>query len=543
MRFKRKTIKGIKRFNQIALIITKYGLDELAEFTKPKSVDRIEETTVAQRFRNMFENLGPTFVKFGQLLSTQEGILPISFIEELKQLQDNVEPFAFDEVKKIIKNETGKELEEIFDEFEEQPEASASLGQVHKAKLKNGKFVAVKVQRPGIEEIIDSDMFLLRKLGALMRNRIKQFFHFDVMPLIEEFDKTIHRELDYEIEAHYIDVFKKNLSVFDYVYVPEVYWEYTTTKIITMEYIFGYKATNKQSIIDAGFDLQKLALDGAKVFWYQIFDVGLFHADPHPGNIIIMEDGRICYIDYGMVGKITDEDKVNLIEMVSGFIEKDSSRIVYSVENFANIPEDLDEEELKNDIEELIELYHSLPLKRMNLSRMLREVFRVLRKHGILIKRSSSRLMRAIMIADGVGRDFYPDFNFVETAAPFFKRFAKKFYSPLNILKILIKPSPDYLIAAKKLPTTTKHLINTLQKGSIKVNVEVKQFPRMIDTFRYVARQIGISLIISAVIIGSSLLIANKVGPSIHSIPIVLIISIIIIIILGLGIIDTEKKL
>ncbi len=543
MRFKKRTIKGIKRLNQIALIVAKYGLGELAEFTKSKKSTNIDETTVAERFKRMLEELGPTFVKFGQLLSTQEGILPISFIEELKKLQDEVEPFPFSEVKRIIEEETNKKLEEIFDEFEEQPEASASLGQVHKAKLKNGTFVAVKVQRPHIEETIDSDMFLLRKLGALIRNRVKQFFHFDIMPLIEEFDKTIHRELDYEIEAHYIDVFKKNFSVFDYVYVPEVYWEYTTTKVITMEYIFGYKATNKQSIIDAGFDLKKLAVDGAKVFWYQIFDVGLFHADPHPGNIIIMEDGRICYIDYGMVGKITDEDKVNLIEMISGFIEKDSSRIVYSIENFAHIPEDFDEDELKNDIEELIELYHSLPLKRMNLSRMLREVFSILRKHGILIKRSSSRLLRAIMIADGVGRDFYPDFNFVEIAAPFFKKFAKKFYSPLNIFKILIKPSPDYLIAAKKLPTTTKHLINTLQKGSIKVNVEVEQFPRMIDTFRYVARQIGISLIISAIIVGMSLLISNKIGPSIHSIPVVLIVSIILIIILAIGIIDAEKKL
>ncbi len=535
-------VSGFKRFNQIAYIVTKYGLSELVEFTRLKKRS-LDESTAAKRFKKMLEELGPTFVKFGQLMSTQEGILPVSFIEELKQLQDNVEPFEFGDVKRIIETELGKKMEDVFEEFEKQPEASASLGQVHKAKLKNGEYVAVKIQRPGIEDVIASDMFLLKRLGMLISKRVKQFFHFEIMPLIDEFDKTIRREMDYEIEAHFIEVFKKNLSKFDYVYVPSVYWDYTTRKIITMEYIFGFKATNKQSIVDAGFDLKGLATKGAKVFWYQIFDVGLFHADPHPGNIIIMEDGRICYIDYGMVGKITDEDKVNLIEMISGFIEKDAIKIMYSVDNFASVSDKVKEDELMSDIDELIELYHSLPLKRMNLTRMLRDVFSVLRKHGIIIKRSSSRLLRAIMIADGVGRDFHPDFNFVDVAAPYFKKFAKKYYSPLNILRLFLKPSPDYLIAAKKLPSATKQVVNSLQKGSFKVSAQVDEFSRMIDTFRYVARQIGISLIMSSIIVGMSIMLAYDVGPKIQSIPLVLIVSLIFLILLAIGIIDSEKRL
>lgn len=533
---------GFKRFNQIAYIVTKYGLGELAEFTKIKK-HSLDESTAAKRFKKMLEELGPTFVKFGQLLSTQEGILPEPFIEELKQLQDSVEPFAFEDVEKIIESEFGKRMEDIFEEFEKQPEASASLGQVHKAKLKNGEYVAVKIQRPHIEDVIASDMFLLKRLGMLISKRVKQFFHFDIMPLIDEFDKTIRREMDYEIEAHFIEVFKKNLFRFNYVYVPSVYWEYTTRKIITMEYIFGFKATNKQSIIDAGFDLKQLATKGAKVFWYQIFDVGLFHADPHPGNIIIMEDGKICYIDYGMVGKITDDDKVNLIEMISGFIEKDSVKIMYSIENFASVGDDVKEDELTSDIDELIEMYHSLPLKRMNLTKILRDVFAILRKHKIIIKRSSSRLLRAIMIADGVGRDFHPDFNFVDVAAPYFKRFAKKYYSPLNVLKLFLKPNPDYLIAARKLPSATKQVVSSFQKGSFRISTQVDEFSRMISTFRYVARQIGISLIMSAVIIGMSIMLAYNVGPKIHSIPLVLVISLIFLILLIIGIIDSEKKL
>ncbi len=540
---KNKTISGIKRLNEISRIVVKYGLGEFIGYTGLRRKRQIDATTVAFRFKKMLEELGPTFVKFGQLMSTQEGILPTAFIEELKNLQDNVEPFPFSEVKRIMQESLHKDLNEIFEEFEEVPEASASLGQVHKAKLKNGEYVAVKVRRPGIVDTINSDMFLLHKLGVIVRKRIKEFLHFDIMPLIDEFDKTIKRELDYEIEAHFIEVFKKNFSRFSYVYVPSVYWEYTTNKIITMEYIFGYKATNKKSITDAGFDLKKLAADGAKVFWYQIFDAGLFHADPHPGNIIIMEDGKICYIDYGMVGKINDEDKLSLIEMISGFIEKDADRMLYSLENFASSKNKMVNSELKNDIDELIELYHSLPLKRMSLSKILRDVFSILRKHDILIKRSSSRLLRAVMIADGVGRDFYPDFNFVDVAKPYFRKFAKKYYSPRNILKLMAKPNPNYLFSLKKLPIVSKKILDSLEDGSIKVQAELTDFERMINTFRYVLRQVGISLILSGIIIGNSILLSNNVGPKFHSIPISLIINVVIIIILSIGIILTEKKL
>ncbi len=537
------TISGIRRFNEISKIVVKYGLGELIGYAGLRRKKHIDETTVAFRFKRMLEELGPTFVKFGQLMSTQEGILPQSFVEELKNLQDNVEPFPFEEVKTIIEENLHKNINEIFEEFEEIPEASASLGQVHKAKLKNGQYVAVKIQRPGIIKTINSDMFLLHKLGMLVRKRIREYFHFDIIPLIDEFDKTIKRELDYEIEAHYIEVFKKNFSVFDYVYVPDVYWDYTTDKIITMEYIFGYKATNKQTIVDAGFDLKKLATDGAKVFWYQIFDVGVFHADPHPGNIIIMEDGKICYIDYGMVGKINDEDKLSLIEMISGFIEKDADRMLYALENFASSNEKINVSELKNDIDELIEMYHSLPLKRMSLSKILRDVFGILRKHGIIIKRSSSRLLRAVMIADGVGRDFHPDFNFVDVAKPYFRKFAKKYYSPLNIFKLISKPNPNYLFSIKKFPVVTKKILDSLEDGNISVKAEVPGMQKMIDTFRYVMRQVGISLIISSIIIGNSILLANNIGPKIHSVPVTLIINVILVIILTVGIINAEKKL
>ncbi len=310
-----------------------------------------------------------------------------------------------------------------------------------------------------------------------------------------------------------------------------------------MEYIFGYKATNKQLLIEKGFDLKKISEYGAKVFWYQIFDVGLFHADPHPGNIIIMEDGKICYIDFGMVGRIAEDDKFNLIEMISGFIEQDEDRMLQAIENFSKFKKEINKSELKNDIAELISIYHSLPLNRMHLSDMLHDVFDVLRKHKINITRSSSSLLRAITIADGVGRDFYPEFNFVKVAKPYFKRFARKYYSPFRIYKALLKPNANYLFAAKKLPVVFRNLFASLEDGKVKVSIDVYHLDKMTNTIRYVARQIGISLVMGSVIIATGMLVSNDAGPKVYGISLYLIISLLIVFILGIGIWHTDKKL
>ena len=534
---------SIKRIRQISQIVIRYGLGEFIKHTKSRLFKQIDEYTAAFRFRKMLEELGPTFVKFGQLLSTQESILPITFVKELKKLQDEVEPFSFDDVKKIVETNFKKPIDEIFDEFNKIPEASASLGQVHKARLKSGEYVAVKIQRPNIEEIIDGDLLLLKQIGSLINDRVRDVFHFEIYPLIKEFEKTIKREINYDIEAHSIETFKNNLKNFENVYIPRVYWEYTNRHVLTMEYIFGYKATNKQLLIEKGFDLKKISEYGAKVFWYQIFDVGMFHADPHPGNIIIMEDGKICYIDFGMVGRIAEDDKLNLIEMISGFIEQDEDRMLQAIENFSKSKQEVNKSELKSDIAELISIYHSLPLNKMHLSDMLHDVLGVLRKHKINIVRSSSSLLRAIAIADGVGRDFYPEFNFVKVAKPYFKRFARKYYSPFRIYKALLKPNANYLFAAKKLPVVFRNIFTSLEDGKVQVSIDVFHLDKMINTIRYVARQIGISLVMSAVIIATGMLVSNGVGPKVCGISLYLIIGLLIVIILGIGIWHADKKL
>ncbi len=530
----RRTVSNIRRFREISFILAKYGFGFVTKNIKFK---KTKPSATPEQFRKLLEELGPTFVKFGQLLSTQENILPSDFIEELKKLQDEVTPFEFSKVKNIIETEFKKPLNEIFSYFSETVEASASLGQVHKAVLVSGETVAIKVKRPNIEKIIQADIELLKQIGDYLNAKLKLYFNFEIKPFIIEFEETIKKELDYEIEAQYMQTFKENLNKFKNIYVPKVYWEYTSKNILTMEFIDGYKATNIESIKAAGFDTQKLATEGAKVFWTQIFDIGLFHADPHPGNIIIMHDGKICYLDYGMVGRVTEEDKLNLVEMILGFIRKDADRILIAVSNFTLNTHILNNALFKSDIIELIDIYHSQPLKRIVISNVLKNLFRILKKHNIIISKNSLRLLRAVIIADGVGRQFYPDFNFTEIAKPYFENFARKLYSPVRILKKILQPNATYAIITSKLPFLLKKTEDILESGQIKVEINILGLDKLINTIRLVAKQIGISLIIS------SILIKDHSGKTLFDLPIKLVIPIIIIIILGIGIYKAEKKL
>jgi ubiquinone biosynthesis protein len=536
----RRTFGNIRRFREISFILAKYGFGFV---TKNIKFSKTKPSTTPEQFRKLLEELGPTFVKFGQLLSTQENILPYEFIEELKKLQDDVTPFEFNKVKSIIEAEFKKPLNEIFSYFNENVEASASLGQVHKAVLISGQTVAIKVKRPNIEKIIQADIELLKQIGDYLNSKLKLYFNFEIKPFIREFEETIKKELDYEIEAQYMQTFKENLNKFKNIYVPKVFWEYTSHNVLTMEFIDGYKATNIESIRSAGFDTEKLATEGAKVFWTQIFDIGLFHADPHPGNIIIMKDGRICYLDYGMVGRVTQEDKLNLVEMILGFIQKDADKILLSVSNFTLNTNILNNAYFKSDIVELIDIYHSLPLKRIYMSKVLRDLFRILKKYNIIISKNSLRLLRAIIIADGVGRQFYPDFNFTEIAKPYFEGFAKKLYSPFRIFKKILQPNATYAILANKIPFLFKKAEDLLESGHVKVEIEINGLDRLINTIRLVAKQIGISLIISSVILGSSILIKDHLGKTFLGLPIKLVIPIVIIIILGIGIYKADKEL
>jgi len=314
-------------------VLFKYGFGDLVDTLKieqyleiglqmvsKKRREKIEKLTRAERVRMALEELGPTFIKMGQILSTRPDLLPVQFIHELEKLQDNVPPFDYAQVKETIEAELGTPLEKVFKEFDETPLASASLGQVHRARFVDGEEVVVKVQRPGIQKTIEVDMEIMLHLATLMERHLQGWEIHRPTRIVEEFARTLEKELDYRLEAAHMERFAIQFTSDINVYVPKVYSEATTTRVLTMEYIQGIKATEIERLEREGLDRQEIARRGFDLIMKQVFVDGFFHGDPHPGNIFVLPNNVICYLDFGMMGRIDRESRENFSDLVMSIV-------------------------------------------------------------------------------------------------------------------------------------------------------------------------------------------------------------------------------
>ncbi len=335
---------NINRYREIISVLIKHGFGELvSQANLEKYVDlgkkifirkrdkEIIQFTVWERIRMVIEELGPVFVKFGQIMSTRPDFLPPELILELEKLQHSVPHFSFDEVKKIIESEFDKPLNEIFKEFNKEAVASGSIAQVHKAVLFDDKVVAVKVQRPGINKLIESDISIMLHLATLAESYIKDMELLNPISVIKEFEKTIKKEIDFKIEAGFIQRFSNNFKEDKSVYVPELYRNYSGKKVLTMEFIDGVKISDLYKNPSDKYDRVKISDIGTKLILKQIFEHGFFHADPHPGNILVLENNVVCYLDFGMMGFMYDKHQDLLGSIIVGFVNKDVKKITKTI--------------------------------------------------------------------------------------------------------------------------------------------------------------------------------------------------------------------
>lgn len=305
----RKTYKGLKRYGRIASVFVRYGFGDIVDRLKVRyylpwqkkvfkgGVEGVEYLSTAERLRMAFEELGHTFIKLGQLLSCRPDLLPADFIKEFNKLQDRVQPFSFDDVKTIIEIQLGRSLTELFKHIDEKPVASASLAQVHRAKTVAGDNVAVKVQRPAIEEIIETDIRILYDFAFLFERHLPESRYYEPIKLVDEFARTIRREIDFVREGRNIERFRKYFANDKTVYFPKVYWDLTSSKVLTTEFITGIKIANIEKLKEAGLDCKTIAINGATLILKEVFEAHLFHADPHPGNLFVLENNVIAHVD------------------------------------------------------------------------------------------------------------------------------------------------------------------------------------------------------------------------------------------------------
>lgn len=538
----------VKRYREIVNVMIRYGFGYLLDrfglrpfrsfkekLTRPKPIrEQLLFLSEAERLRLALEELGPTFIKFGQILSTRHDLIPEEYINELSKLQDRVPPFEYAEAKKVIEKEFGKNIEEIFSSFDPVPIAAASIGQVHHARLSEGDEVAVKVMRPEIEKIIETDLFILMSLARFIEKHVKESKFFNPVGFIEEFSRVMRQEIYYTHEAKNADKFYKNFAGSTTVKIPKVYWKYTTKHILTHEFLEGIKISDIAKIEASGLDRKNISTNLANAYLKMIFEDGFYHADPHPGNLLVSREGAIIFLDFGMAGYIDPLLRENLVNMMIATQRNDIELLIETLDEMGLIS-DIGSPSLRINLEEFINKYYSMYAKFIDPTEFLRDLIDVLIKSGGRFPTNVMLLSKTLIIRDEISRKLDPEQNFAELVEPYVKKIIEERSKVSYIINETEKTLLDFARMIKSFPRRVNHLLIKAEKGKLKIELEHQGFESLIEELDITSNRLSFSMIISALIIGSSLVIQTRMSPNLFGVPLLGILGFFIAGFLGLG--------
>lgn len=496
-------------------MLVRYGLAELAmrlglegrlRFGR-KTHPGVAALSEPARLVRAFEELGPTFIKLGQLLSTRPDLLPPDYLKALSNLQDNVPRIPFADVERVIATEACRLPDDIFAEFAREPVAAASLAQVHRAKLKTGEEVAVKVQRPGVADVTEADLAILASVARFIERHQPDLSVCDPAGLVGELGRSLRFELDFAHEGQNADICRRNFADDKTVAIPKVYWDYTTRRLLVLELFTGVKATDTAGLERAGIDRGRLARTGTHAYMKMVFENGFFQPDPHPGNLIVRPDGRLGIIDYGMFSRIDDETRDLLVDMLVAAYRQDGARLTRLVLRAGSKSSRVDELALRADIQDLLDRYYGASLRDMSLGRVLRELLAVSRRHRIAVPAGLSMLMRGVATAEGLGLLIDPEFNFIEEMKPFLERLARRRFGPLGWFKDLRRAEADFESLARDLPGDLRQMSEWLKKGELKLQIDHEELRQIVRNLSRSNNQLAAAIVLAAIIIGASLLV------------------------------------
>ncbi|MGC8976497.1 MAG: ABC1 kinase family protein [Candidatus Ratteibacteria bacterium] len=519
-------IRKLRRYRNVINILIKYGFGIIIErihilkfpIRKRKKV----EYSFPVRIRKILEELGPTFIKLGQILSTRPDLIPIEYIKELEKLQDEVKGEDFEIMKDFIESELGRKIEDIFEEFNSQPIASASISCVYKAKYK-GNYVAVKVQRPNIKEQIYTDIQILYDIAELIEKFIKESEIYQPRKIVREFERSIKKELNFLIEGKNMEIIREKMKEQDGLFIPKVYKELSTEKILVTEYIEGIKI-NKVEEWSKFVDKEKIIRTGVNVILKQIFEIGFFHGDPHPGNIFVLKDGRIALVDFGIVGHLDEEKKYYLINLISGVIKGSPEKIILTLKYMDAIGKMTDIDQLKEDIEDLVETYKNISIRNIKIGELIGYIFDIMRKNRVKIPVSFSLMGKSIITLEGLCYFLQPEFKLASAIEPFYIEYIEKKLQISFFFK-RIRDSIDifqYLI--KEIPERMENFLEKIKKQNIRDEILEKRIKSLNINIKKTGTKISLSLLISSLLISSVfLLISNYFYFAIFSLLLVLI--------------------
>jgi ubiquinone biosynthesis protein len=507
--------RNLGRLSEIAQVAVRHGFGYVIEGRR-RGEPTVEGTARGRHLREMLDELGPTFVKFGQLLSTRPDVVPPDIITELRGLQDDVRPFPYADVERAIRDELGQPLERLFTEFEEVPLAAASIGQVHRAVLPNGRRVVVKVQRPNAPRQIEADLSLMFQAARLAKERIRALDFIDTHELVDEFARSIRQELDYRLEARNADAFHKDFAGHPHVTIPRVYWTYTRSRILTLEELEGIQ------LVD--LDLDHWSLDQRRRLAYliteawmtMIFRNGFFHADPHPANILVLAPERLGLVDFGLTGKLTDDDMSRLTRL---FIDAASENVEMLPKRLADLgvryPKER-EEQFVSELRELYYRYYGASLQEIDPIQVIREAFSLIYRMNLRLPTRFVMLDKAIATLGSVGVELYPDFNVFEVAKPYARDLMLERFTPRRIVSRARRESWRLTQMAAELPYQIHDTLEQVRDGQIEVGFVHKGLDEFLAKLDTLFNRLVIALVVVGGLIGSSLIgIFAKSGPHI----------------------------
>ena len=509
-------VNDINRFRQIIGVLIKHGFGQLIEqleisdnyigrlLSKYREKTGNASVTLGKRILLVCQDLGPTFVKFGQILSTRSDLLPQHITDELKVLVDNVPPFGYEEVKDQVEKELNKKLEEAFPFFSSLPIASASIAQVHKAILPTGERVVVKVQRPGVEKIIETDIDLLHILARLIEKNITDFNIISPSGIISEFEKAIKSETDFTIEASNSNKFSNNFKNNTNIIIPKIYKEYSGKKILTMEYIKGVKITDAEQI---GCDKKKLVKLSLRAILQMVYIDGFFHSDPHPGNIFAVEGDKIAILDFGQIGRLNEEMRDKMADMIIAVNMRDVDGVAKCLYNIGIKETVVNYSEFKADVEELMEKIIGMPLEEISFAEIMQTLLERAKKHRIRVPHDYTLMGKALMTIEQVGKEMFPDINLEAEARPFIKKIIEERWSLKHITKNVKNNIVDTYELFREIPFQIRKVLEDLEKGNIKVQVKDPDKDKTLAMWNSISKRISSSLIISALLLSSAIFI------------------------------------
>lgn len=524
--------RDLGRLHEVASVLVRHGfgdvvrrlglgsaLEKVGKVLPLQQLENLVSLQPEQRVRRALEELGPCYVKLGQVLATRVDLFGPEWIAEFNKLQSQVPAVPFEELRAQLEQDLGGPVQQVFAQFDPEPLAAASIAQVHRARLHDGSEVVVKVRRPGIDTQIDADMRLLQRLARAIESESPEWKRYQPLALVKQLQASLRRELDLAAECRHAERIAGNFVDEPRIVVPAVHWPLTGPRVNVQAFIEGVPLCDEPGLAAAGCDRKATARLGAQAVLRMMFNDGFFHADPHAGNVFWLPGDRLALIDFGMVGRLSEGRRAQLVELMQGLVMQDTAAVVEVLLGWAE-DGDLDEDALAQDIDALVDSYHGVPLGQLRFGQLLSEVVGIVREHRLVLPADLALVIKVFVTLEGMGRRLDPDFDMAAEAAPFLRRTLLARYSPKAVARRSRQAAADAMSLLQALPKELRQLLQTARRGRFHLHVDVDRLKRFGEQVEHSTNRLTVGIVTAALIIGSSIVMTVSGGPTLFGLPV-----------------------